>query len=165
MQPGIQPSSVDCYLSSEAYYFYSKDITVLFRGIDDLNFSTQWSSYQRIYILLIHLLKELRAYNIKNFKVYSDNRIVEEVELNIEQLTQWGRGAFVYIEQNCLPYFVDFSFHKISTEELNSKIVEGERVLDAQRNESASIDYNDLSKRRLKRFKDEARNNKRRKGD
>jgi len=165
MRQQIPSHKVECYLSSEAYYFRSDDVEVLFKGIDSQHFNAQWSNYQQIYILLIHLLKELKSYNIKNFKVYTDNRIVEEVELHVEQLTDWARGAFIYIEQNCLPYFVDYSFHKISTEELNSKMVAGEKKLDEQRTDAAAIDYNDLSKRRLEKFRNEARNNKRREND
>lgn len=156
----VSHGRVDCYLSSEAYFLCNDNIKVLFRRVDDLDFNIQWSPYQQTYMLLLHLFKELRQHNIKNFNIYNDSRIVEEMRLEIEPLTSWGRKIFVYIEQNCLPYFVDYSFHKMSTEELLSKIHNGDKILDEQRVEAASVDYNSLSQRRLKGFKNEATNNK-----
>ncbi len=165
MPQKVPSSRVDCYLSSEAYFLCSDNVKVLFKGMDDPCFNIQWSPYQRTYMLLLHLFKELRQYNVKNFNIYNDSRIVEEMKLQIEQLTQWGRGVFVYIEQNCLPYFVDYSFYKISTEELLDKIRKGDKMLDEQRIKTVSINYGSLSQRRLNRFKNEATNSKRRKRD
>jgi hypothetical protein len=109
-------------------------------------------------MLLVHLFKELRQYGVKNFNIYNDSRIVEEMQLQIEQLTQWGQEVFVHIEQNCLPYFVDYSFYKTSTEELTAQICKGDKMLDESRTEVASINYKTLSQRRLNRFKNEATN-------
>ncbi len=160
MPQKVLPSRVDCYLSSEAYFLCSDNVKVLFKGGDGLYFNAHQSPYQRTYMLLLHLFKELRQYGVKNFNIYNDSRIVEEMQLQIEQLTPWGRKVFVYIEQNCLPYFVDYTFYKMSTEELDSKIYEGDKILDEQRTKAASIDYNTLSQRRLNRFRNEATNRK-----
>lgn len=161
MQPkGSDNKSVICYLSCEAYYFYNDNIQVFVRGKDNLNYCEAWSNYQRCYILLIHFLKELKRYGIKNFILYNDSRLVEEMELQIMQLTDWGRGAFIYIDKNCISYFVDYKFVKIDPNELWTKIRDGEKMLDEYRNESAVIDNNQLSKRRLERFKNESTNEK-----
>lgn len=161
MQKEPVNKSVTCYLSHEAYYFYNDDIKVLFKGNDDLNYCEVWSNYQKSYILLINFLKELKEYGIKNFILYNDSRLVEEMELQIPQLTNWGRGAFIYIDYNCLPYFIDYKFVKIDPNELMIKIKEGESWLDKYRNESAIIDHSELSKRRLERFKNESTDEKR----
>lgn len=154
-------NSVKCYLSHEAYYFYNDNIKIFFRGIDNIHYCESWSNYQRSYILLIHFLRELKEYGIQNFTLYNDSRLVEEMELQIEQLTDWGKGAFIYIDQNCMPYFVDYKFIKIDQSECLDQIYCGEKLLDKYRRESAAIDYNQLSKRRLERFKNESADEKR----
>lgn len=109
----------NCYFNYDSYYAKGG-------GVDYIHFNSSkcgsvfkmYNNYQRAYVMLMHLLKDLKSYNVKNIDVYHDTRIIEEINSQITPLSHWGYSVLHYIHRNLIPYFIDCSFRKIASGEL-----------------------------------------------
>lgn len=147
---------VNSFLGSESYFFTDDHGINSFFSISSQDFRWRYySEYNKNYLLLILLLRNLKEVDVKNFIVNNSTRIVEEINGDISPLNEWGRSVLRYIYRNLLPYFVDFSFRKQSKEIIFDNIQKGKVILECKHSKGYDDVVNDIRRRRIKRFQHE----------
>lgn len=147
-----------CYFDNKNYYFADENDGFTFFTGSDMNIVWRTSSdYQRSYLLLVDMLQTLKQDNIVNIKIYHNTRIVEEIKGTIRPMNQWGENTLAYIRRNLLPYFIDYYVVKMSAEDIQSFIKEGEKNTHSKHSIKSSELLEDAKQKRLQKFKQKGR--------
>jgi len=145
---------VNCYFDNKNYYFTDGDGGfTFFAGSDSVAMWKLSSDYQRSYLLLMNMIADLKVNGIKNVKIHHNTRIVEEVGGVIKPMNTWGNNALLIIRRNYLPYLIDYSIVKISSEELASVISEGRKNIQHSCDIDPSKLLQSFKQKRFRRFK------------